>query len=94
MSNPAVLSLLLQKHGLALAAAAGPAPGGMQQDIWQAGLKALMSHGENSRLFKPSIVTFMDFRILRNEPRLWTVDLNGVTIRCHTWVAHGSNSGG
>ncbi len=69
-------------------------PGKMPNDLWQAGLNALVDHLGNIHLHKPEIVTFMDFRIIRTERRLWTVNIRDDELVRKTYVAHGKNSGG
>jgi hypothetical protein len=69
-------------------------PGKMPDDLWQAGLNALVDHLGNVHLHNPEIVTFMDFRIIRTERRLWTVNIRDGELVRKTYVAHGKNSGG
>jgi hypothetical protein len=66
---------------------------GIKSDLWNA---AVQSYRKNvGQLKKPHLITLIDYRILGNEPRLWTLALiPPVPIRlCHTLVAHGSGSG-
>lgn len=67
---------------------------GLANEVWQAGLASLMEHLDHPKLHKPEIVTFMDFRIAKNEPRLWTVNIREDRLLLKTHVAHGKNSGG
>lgn len=62
-------------------------------DLWLAAMMALIKHSGHQGLVRPEIVTLMDFRISRNQPRLWTVDLETRSLFLKTWVAHGTNSG-
>jgi hypothetical protein len=75
------------------AARARPPVDTIQDDLWQAGLAALISHLGHVKLRKPEIVTFMDFRLGRMEPRLWTVNIRDHKRLHKSHVAHGSGSG-
>ena len=70
-----------------------PERSGMPEDLWQAGLASLMDHIRHIALYKPEIVTFMDFRIDSTNIRLWTVDIRTGEVHEKAHVAHGKGSG-
>lgn len=65
----------------------------IKTDLWNAAMYSLIKHSGFHGLLRPEIVTLMDFRISRNDPRLWVVHLEERKLLFKTWVAHGTNSG-
>lgn len=65
----------------------------IKPDLWSAALKALVRFSDHPKLLRPEIVTMVDFRISRQMPRLWTVNIKEHTLLHHAWCAHGTNSG-
>lgn len=66
--------------------------GGIADDLWWDGLLSMTEHLSHPRLTKYNIVTFVDFRIDKKQPRLWVVNLNKPDPLINCKVAHGSNS--
>lgn len=73
--------------------AAGPV-GSIPVDLWNETLFAQIKFANHDKLLKYNVVTMVDFRIARDQKRLWVVNLKSREILFHTWVAHGKNSGG
>jgi hypothetical protein len=66
----------------------------IKPDLWRTALESLTTYLGDTRLHKPWIVTFLDFRISRQEQRLWTVNIRDHVLLFKTWVAHGKPNNG
>ncbi len=68
----------------------GPPPGwNISFDLWRCALDSLGVHASHPRLVRYSMITLVDFRIPRQLPRLWVIDLHESRVLMHTRVAHG-----
>ncbi|HMP59776.1 MAG TPA: murein L,D-transpeptidase catalytic domain family protein [Gemmatales bacterium] len=81
---------LVEAHGLAVENMARGPIGGINVDVWNAALKALIRFCNHPKLTRPHLLTVIDFRISRQQERMWVFDLKTQTRLYHTWVAHGS----
>lgn len=62
-------------------------------DLWRIALNSLLVFLDHKKLYRPEIVTFMNFSISPMEPRLWTVNIRDHVLLHRSHVAHGTNSG-
>lgn len=66
---------------------------GIKKDLWDAATRSYVKNIH--QLEKPNLITLVDFRIPRNEARMWILNFafGKPTLIEKTWVAHGSGSG-
>lgn len=50
-------------------------------------------HAEQTGVVKKPILTLIDFEKGSDKKRMWVIDLDNATVKFHTYVAHGKNSG-
>lgn len=87
--SPGLLGLI-QTHTMVLHNMACGPVGGIAADAWNEALKAMMRFANHPKLERPHLLTIIDFRISRQDERLWVFDLKTQLRILHTWVAHGS----
>ncbi len=66
---------------------------GIKQDLWEA---ATRSYTKNfDQIEKPHIISLVDYRIPKKEPRLWVLNFFATSpqLVAYTWCAHGTGSG-
>lgn len=62
-------------------------------DLFRRALAGYQQLQRQGKLSDKEIITIIDFRKASSERRLWVIDLSRRTIRYHSLVAHGKNSG-
>lgn len=67
---------------------------GIKKDLWDAAAESYFRNFHH--LDKPNLFTLVDYRIPRNEKRMWILNFafGKPTLVEHTWCAHGKGSGG
>ncbi|MEM9062524.1 MAG: murein L,D-transpeptidase catalytic domain-containing protein [Pseudomonadota bacterium] len=67
---------------------------GIKKDLWDAAVRSYVKNFD--RIEKPFLITLVDYRIPRNEKRMWVLNFapGMPQLVVNTWCAHGTGSGG
>lgn len=65
----------------------------LNPDVLRASLNAYLK-AEKLGINDKQILTIVDYSKPSSERRLWVIDMKKLKVILHTWVAHGTNSGG
>lgn len=71
----------------------GLADVGMAYDVFRYGMIGFYSLKQSGKLSDSNIVSFIDFTKPSTERRFYTVDLDSRTVKFHSLVSHGRNTG-
>lgn len=71
----------------------GLAKSGMNYDVFRYGMIGYYSLKQQGRLSDRNIVSFIDFSKPSTEKRFYTVDLSRKSLKFHSLVSHGKNTG-
>jgi hypothetical protein len=66
---------------------------GMNYDVFRYGMIGFYSLKQDGKLSGKNLVSFIDFTKPSTEKRFYTVDLDSRTVRFHSLVSHGRNTG-
>jgi hypothetical protein len=66
---------------------------GMNYDVFRYGMIGFYSLQQDGKLNDSNLVSFIDFTKPSTEKRFYTVDLNSRTVKFHSLVSHGRNTG-
>lgn len=66
---------------------------GMNYDVFRYGMIGFYSLKESGKLSDRNLVSFIDFTKPSTEKRFYTIDLDNRSVKFHTLVSHGRNTG-